>query len=120
MKSKPTKTLNRRAFLLSSSVALTGITIIPRNVLGGSGNIAPSDKLTLAYIGCGARGLGELIELVSNSQVQIVAVCDPENYAENYLEFVNKTMVNGIRKALEKPSWGGAIKGCPAKARTFT
>lgn len=113
MKNKTTKALNRRTFLRTSSVALTGITIIPRNVLGGSGNIAPSDKLTVAYIGCGARGLAELIELVPNSETQIVAVCDPENYAENYLEFVNKSMVNSIRKILEKPGWGGSIKGCP-------
>jgi predicted dehydrogenase len=113
MTRKNTKILNRRAFLRSSSLALTGITIVPGNVLGGSGNIAASDKLTVAYIGCGARGLAELIELVSISQVQIVAVCDPENYAENYLEFVNKTMLNSIRKILEKPGLGETIRGCP-------
>lgn len=113
MKTKTLKTLNRRRFIGKSSVALAALTIIPRHVLGGANYIAPNDKLTMAYIGNGKQGLDELITLVPNPEVQIVAVCDPEKYGENYVEFANKALRNNIRKVLEKPTWGESIKGCP-------
>lgn len=39
-------------------------------------------------------------------EVQVVAVCDPEKYSENYLEFVSKEGLKSIRRLLEKPAWG--------------
>ena len=51
--------LNRRRFLEAGAAA--GITFIPSQALRGQGGIAPSDKLTVAYIGCGTEGLLELI-----------------------------------------------------------
>ena len=59
----PKKTFNRRQFLGSAAAASVAFTIIPRNVLGGKGFVAPSDRLTLAYIGCGTQGLREMMEL---------------------------------------------------------
>ena len=41
--------LNRRKFIGGLSSAALALTIVPRHVLGGSGFIAPSDKITLAY-----------------------------------------------------------------------
>jgi predicted dehydrogenase len=113
MNTKNPKSINRRGFIRTSSLALAGITILPRPVLGGPGYVAPSDKLTLAYIGCGPQGLSGLITLIANPEVQIVAVCDPEKFAENYLEFASKSLLNNIRRVLEKPSWGEAIRGVP-------
>ena len=37
--------VNRRSFIKKSSIALDGISIIPRYVLGGQGYVAPSDKI---------------------------------------------------------------------------
>lgn len=105
-------TMNRREFVGSAAASLA-FTIVPRQVLGGPKYVAPSDKLTMGYIGCGKQGLDELINLVPNPQVQIVAVCDPEKYNENYVEFANKGLRNNIRRVLEKPTWGEAIQGCP-------
>ncbi|MBI4889971.1 MAG: hypothetical protein HY821_05045, partial [Acidobacteria bacterium] len=43
---------NRRQVLQSSA-----FTIVPRHVLGGSAFVAPSDKITLACLGCGTEAL---------------------------------------------------------------
>ena len=113
MDTKSSKSLKRRGFIRTSSVALAGFTIVPRHALGKPNYVAPSDKLTLAFIGNGKQGLDELISLVPNPDVQVVAVCDPEKYSENYVEFANKGLRNNIQRVLEKPSWGEGIKGCP-------
>jgi hypothetical protein len=53
--------------------------------LGGSGYIAPSDKINLAYIGCGTQGLREMCDLIINPELQIVSVCDPNKMSTNYV-----------------------------------
>ncbi len=107
---KLTDGLDRRTFLESTAASLA-FTIVPRHVLGGPGHVAPSDKITLAYIGCGTQGLREMFRLVANPEVQIVAVCDPEKDGTNYIEWSKDEIRNGIRKVLEKPNWGEGIKG---------
>jgi hypothetical protein len=56
-KHPPAPGLSRRKFLLAGGAAATAFTIVPRHVLGGPGFVAPSEKITLAYIGCGTQGL---------------------------------------------------------------
>ncbi len=46
---------NRRKFL-GTAAGAAAFTIVPRHVLGGPGFVAPSDKITLAYIGTGTAG----------------------------------------------------------------
>ena len=48
--------LSRRDFLASAAAATAAVTIVPRHVLGGPGQTAPSDKLNVAILGCGAQG----------------------------------------------------------------
>lgn len=67
------KKINRREFLGSAAAASLAMTIVPRQVLGGPGYVAPSDKLTLGYIGCGTQGMREMTGLIANPAVQIVA-----------------------------------------------
>src|SRR5579862_4161241 len=52
---------NRREFLKTSLQASAAFTIIPRFVMGGAGFTAPSDMMTLGFIGAGkqARGLAD-------------------------------------------------------------
>jgi hypothetical protein len=107
---KAKDSVNRRTFLESTAASLA-FTIVPRNVLGGPNHIAPSDKLTLAYIGCGTQGIREVLRLVANPEVQIVAVCDPEKDNTNYIEWSRNDIRNSIRKLLEKPAWGEGVKG---------
>ena len=48
--------MNRRKFIGSAAATAATITVVPRHVLGGSGYVAPSDKITVANIGCGTQG----------------------------------------------------------------
>ena len=107
------KKFNRREFLGTAGVASLAFTIVPRHVLGGPGFVAPSDKLTLAYIGCGTQGMREMIELIPNPKLQIVAVCDPNKKSTNYVDWSPNEIRDNIRESLKDPNWGSEFKGIP-------
>src|SRR5665811_543230 len=107
------KKINRRDFLGSAAAASLAITVVPRQVLGGSGYVPPSDKITLGYIGCGTQGLREMTALISNPALQIVAVCDPNKFSTNYIDWSLNDVRDNIRRALGDNSWGESIKGIP-------
>ena len=48
--------ITRKAFLANSLKATLAFTIIPRFVMGGKGFTAPSDKLSVGFIGTGKQG----------------------------------------------------------------
>lgn len=106
------RSIDRRHFL--ESAVLTGtFTIVPRHVLGGSGFVAPSDKVTLAHIGMGTQGFNELGDLLEAPEIQIVAVCDPNRDSNDYVEWGKNSVRNRIRRYLEDPSWRSGEEGCP-------
>jgi hypothetical protein len=110
---KSTNKVNRREFLGTAAAASIGLTIIPREVLGGPGYVPPSDRLTIGYVGCGTQGLRELASLLQNKSVQIVAVCDPNKFTTDYVDWSQNDVRNTIRRTLGDNSWGEAIKGIP-------
>ncbi len=64
------KKVNRRDFMKASAATAGLFSIVPRHVLGGVGNTAPSGKVSVAGVGIGGMGGGNL-----------KAVCDPERDA---------------------------------------
>jgi hypothetical protein len=102
--------MNRRDFLAPAAAGLA-CAIVPRHVLGGPGYVAPSDKITLAYIGCGTQGTRELLRLIANQDVQIVAVCDPVKDGTNYVDWDKTGIRDSVRKVLENPTWGEGVQG---------
>jgi len=52
--------MSRRGFISRSVSAVASFTIVPRHVLGGAGNIPPSEKLNIADIGVGGQGKWQL------------------------------------------------------------
>lgn len=110
---KPFKKINRRKFLESAASASLAFTVVPRHILGGPGFIAPSDKLTIGYIGCGTQGLREMADLITNPALQIVSVCDPNKFTTDYVDWSQNGIRNSIRTALEDPNWGETLKGIP-------
>ena len=86
---------NRRKFLRDSVVASLGIiavpTIISACARGGNGRISPSDKVRVALVGCGNQGSGDIMEMVQDDRVQVVAICDVNKKSAGY--------------------WGGSIGG---------
>ena len=101
---------NRRSFL-GTAAGAAAFTIVPRHVLGGTGYVAPSDKITLGYIGTGTQGLREMMWLLPTPEIQIVAVCDPNKHAGAYRDFSKDGLINLIRKTLDKPDWTAGGEG---------
>lgn len=104
--------LDRRSFVGTAATA-SAFTIVPRAVLGGTGYIAPSDKLTLAHIGMGTQSFTELAGLLANPKIQIVAVCDPNRASNDYIEWGKGSIRNTIRRILDQPDWQANETGCP-------
>src|SRR5581483_9945652 len=100
--------MDRRKFVKVAATAATGalaFTIVPRHVLGGTGFVAPSDKLTLAYVGCGTQGFREMLPMLAVPNIQIVAVCDPNRFAVGYRDWSKTGLLGEIRNAIGKPNW---------------
>ena len=65
--------LTRRRFLGVSAAAWATVSIVPRHVLGGTGQVAPSDQLAIAAVGIGGMGQNYL---KGCEHERIVALCD--------------------------------------------
>ena len=105
MKKDTRQAIDRRKFVQVTAATALGFTILPRHVLGGKNYVAPSDKITLAYIGCGTQGIRELLPLLANPQFQVVAVCDPNKQAIGYKDWAKDWLLNEIRTAIKAPNW---------------
>ena len=99
------KKLNRRKFVEMMATGTMAFSIVPRHVLGGKKFVAPSDKITLGYIGIGTQGIRELLPLLANTQFRVVAVCDPNKEAIGYKDWARDWLRDEIRKAINKPDW---------------
>src|SRR3989475_242268 len=103
---------SRRKFIQAGAVA-TAFTIVPRQVLGGQGFVAPSEKITVAYIGCGTQGIREMLRMLTMPEVQIVAVCDPVKDGHDYVDWSRDGMRSSIASALGKADWRQGSPGIP-------
>jgi hypothetical protein len=55
----------------------------PSHVLGGSGQVPPSERLNVAVIGTGGQGVTNIKALLTHPDVRIVAICDPAEFWDN-------------------------------------
>ena len=67
----------RRHFIKTAAAAVTAFNVLPRHVLGGPRFVAPSEKVNVALVGAGGRGLQNMRELLKLADVQVMAVADP-------------------------------------------
>ena len=104
--------MNRRKFLGGAAASAAAFTIVPRHVLGGAGNVAPSEKITFGYIGCGTMGLRIVMSRLATPELQFVAVCDPEKDGVNYVDWSPDSLRRQIAEALGRPDWRKG-KGSP-------
>src|SRR5213593_1858674 len=105
--------LSRRKFIQAGGAVATAFTIVPRHVLGGQGFVAPSEKITVAYIGCGTQGIREMLQMLTMPEVQIVAVCDPVKDGHDYVDFSRDGLRAAIASALGKADWRQGAPGIP-------
>src|SRR5690242_16542428 len=72
---KETGAISRRKFI-GNATALSAFIILPRYVLGGKGFLAPSDRITLGFIGTGKQGTGLQRSFLDTGEVQITGASD--------------------------------------------
>ena len=113
MQNHPHRRPSRRSFIQTSGAAAAALTIVPRHVLGGVGFVAPSEKITLAYVGCGTQGIREMIPMLDTPDVQIVAACDPVRDGHDYVDWSRDGNRAAIAAALGKPDWRRGTPGIP-------
>jgi len=71
------KSISRRKFIGSALVSALSFSIVPRSVLGGTGFVAPSDKIVLGYIGLGKLTTNTLLpRFIENEGTRVVAGAD--------------------------------------------
>jgi len=100
MKASPSRSpLSRRRFLGTSAVA-TSFLIVPRYVLGGSGQTPPSAKLNIAGIGAGGRAADDLDELKSENIVALADV-DWDRGADGFKKFPQAKQYKDFREMLD-------------------
>lgn len=97
----PDKTLGRRTFIKQTAAAAAAFVIVPRHVLAGAGEKAPSEKLNIASIGAGGMAA---TDIKACSTQNIVALCDVDNKSagEMFGAFPKATRYKDFRVMLEK------------------
>ncbi len=103
------KSVSRRKFLKAATITVGAFTIVPRHVLG-RGFTAPSDKVTLGFIGCGRQSSGLSARFTTSAEAQIVAASDvfaakmewfQKRVAGLYAEHRSTPNYNGVKTYLE-------------------
>ncbi|HWQ91952.1 MAG TPA: Gfo/Idh/MocA family oxidoreductase [Clostridia bacterium] len=111
--------LNRRNFLRASAAfaaaASTSPLIVPRSVFGAN---APSNRVTLAIIGCGNQSTVDIPEFLKNEDCQIVAVCDVNKASRGYRspqQFLGREPQRDlVNKFYAAKTSSDSYKGCEA------
>jgi predicted dehydrogenase len=107
MKKTDGKAVTRRKFLQGAGAGVALFTIVPRHVLGGPENKAPSDKIRLAGIGVGGQGGGDLNEFARKENAalcDIVALCDVDERSASgsFKKFPNAKRFTDFRKMFDE------------------
>jgi predicted dehydrogenase len=94
---------SRRTFLTATTVTAFSFTIVPRQVLGGVGFLAPSERVNVAGIGVGGMGGGD-IATHSKNGANIVALCDVDDDrgAGSFNAFPKARRYKDFREMLDK------------------
>lgn len=86
--------INRRRFLGRAFAGAVGTVSFPyvvsSSALGRAGSVAPSERITMGSIGVGGMGTNNMRAFLSNSDVQVVAVCDVTEASNEYGHWYKK------------------------------
>ena len=72
----PSARLSRRRLLAGAAAALAAPQIIPASALGRSGQLAPSERITIGMLGVGNRGSHSLAAMRPLPDHQVLAIAD--------------------------------------------
>jgi predicted dehydrogenase len=137
---RQTRITSRRNFLKTAGAAaatLAAPMFIPASALGGDGMTAPSERISMGFIGLGGQGSGHLMGgawtyvpggYVARKDVQVLATCDivrqrRENARQHcnqvYAQRFNQSTYNGIkayddfREVLARPDIDAVLIAVP-------
>ncbi len=68
--------LSRRQFVGGAAAAFGAPCFVPPTALGADGRPAPSERITLAGVGYGNMGTGDLGNLIGKKETQYLAICE--------------------------------------------
>jgi len=92
----------RRSFIGKTALALTAPTVITSTALGNADTPAASERLTLAGIGMGGRGRGDINAFMGRKDIVLVAACDVAmSRAEGVAKGANGRYGEGTCKAYQ-------------------
>ena len=104
--------ITRRSFLGKAAGAAAAAlavakapTIVPAAAIGRGGRLAPSERITMCFVGIGNQSSGHVGSYVRNRDVQILALCD-----------VKKTVRDRFKRIIEEEygrnTTAGTYSGC--------
>jgi len=119
---------SRRDFIKSAATAAAAFMIVPRHVLGGTGFIAPSDKLQIAGIGVGGKGSSDIASFYASGKAEIAYLCDVDDrraagsvkkfpkakYYKDYREMLDKEHKHIDAVSISTPDHNHAIQSLAA------
>ena len=69
--------VNRRNFLKTAAWGAVGLPYLIRSTaLGGSGAVAPSERITVGCIGTGPQGTHVMRNFLAQNDCRVIAICD--------------------------------------------
>ncbi|WP_293786149.1 Gfo/Idh/MocA family oxidoreductase [uncultured Pedobacter sp.] len=121
-------TSNRRDFIKTSAIAAAAFMIVPRHVLGGTGYLAPSDRLLVAGVGVGGKGQSDLDMFYKSGKADIAFLCDVDDrraansvkafpkakYYKDWREMLDKEHKNFDAVSVSTPDHNHAIQALAA------
>jgi predicted dehydrogenase len=102
--------LSRRRFL-GATAASAAVSMVPRAVMAGAAPSGSGRRMNVAYVGCGSQGLRQLMPALQRSELQIIAVCDPNRRSDDYPEWGRHELNNKVREFLADPAWANGARG---------
>jgi predicted dehydrogenase len=104
----PEPRLPRRTILRGAATAVLAPWIVPASAVGAAGTTAPSNRVTLGFIGVGFMGQRHhLSRFVQYPEAQVLAVCDVDRWRRE-----NARATVEAAYAAKRPS--GTYRGCTA------
>jgi len=114
----------RRDFIKTGAAAAAGFMVVPRHVLGGTGFVAPSDKLIVAGIGAGGKGESDIRNFHESGKAEIAYLCDVDDrraagsvkrfpkakYYKDYREMLDKEHSHIDAVSISTPDHNHAIQ----------
>ena len=116
----PEPPITRRDLIRKASLTATALafpTIVPASALGRGGTVAPSNRVTMGFIGTGNQGTNDLHDFLKDERVQVVAVCDVNRESPGYWNGAvagREPARRLVEETYAAQKTSGAYQGCAA------